>query len=146
MNPSVRAVLADGQPAYVVGLSGGRGRRETMIIDQQDWEWVSENVTPAWVVNWNGFGQSYVCSGSQAAGRAAGIYKTHPRVNLHALLYARDHEVPDGQAVVFVNGDRRDLRRCNLATIARRDLGKHTGTGARATVEYLENAEDGEDP
>jgi hypothetical protein len=132
-HPTVRPVLADGVPAYEVGLSGGLGSRETMLIDREDWHWASTSVTPVWVVNRDG-PRSYVCSGCRAAGAAAGIYKRKPRVNLHALIAARRAEVAEDKAVAFANGDRRDLRRVNLLIVPRIDVQRHVPSGVRAWV------------
>jgi hypothetical protein len=134
-HPTVQPVLADGLPAYEVGLSGGLGSRETMLIDREDWHWVSTSVTPVWVVNRDGSrAYGYVCSGCRAAGYAAGIFKPRPRVNLHVLLAARGRDIKDNEAVAFINGDRRDLRRANLLAIPRSDVRRHVSTGARAWV------------
>jgi hypothetical protein len=88
-----------------------------MLLDAEAWVWVRDEVTPCWVLA--GPGAGYVVSTSNAAAALSGRWSGRPSGYLARILMERQGEDLKGKAVVFRNGDRKDLRRANLLVLPR---------------------------
>lgn len=99
-----RRTLADGSRIAEVPLPRGR----TVVIDGADFDRLLEGgVSPAWFLNGNGKGLHYV----RAQARRFGV----PNLVQVARLIT---EPPPGCTVRYLDGNRLNLRRANLAIVA----------------------------
>lgn len=113
--PPIRVVIA-GDDCYEVPLTG-RGAGETFIIDAEVWDDLQARGFPsAWTIT--GGGPGYVCSAAKSVRASdAELLPGTPRYLSRIITGAQD-----GLAVTYRNGNRRDLRLCNLVVSPRGEV------------------------
>ena len=116
-NPDVRPVMVDGTKALSVSLTGSIGTGHSFLIDPADWHHVSAELGARWLLLSSGKGRKEglgfvtVVSARKVARSVARQPSRFPVLCLSRYLVGAEHP---WEAVRHRNGNRLDLRRCNL--------------------------------
>lgn len=116
-NPDVAPVLVDGNKAVSVSLSGRTGTGKSFLLDPADWHNVSSELGARWLLVNNGKPRA---DGSRTYTVASGRSVTNPHAHQSGnspVLGLSRHLMGVEKPWEFVrhrNGNRLDLRRCNL--------------------------------
>lgn len=117
--PERYSLIVGGRLAVAVGLRGTLGQGRAMIVDDADWGRVKLALGERWGLKEAKPGYLYVVSKGVQRGLVLARW----------LMGAKP-----GEVVSYINGDRLDVRRVNLATVARAEfVARVFGLGAKTT-------------
>ena len=134
-HPAVRYGEIDGAAVAYVGLSG-KGYQREMILDAPKWEMVAERWGTRWVLIDGSQDYPYVGSGRAAVAPLAAQDGPCPVVILARLLTSAGAD----QVVRFRNGDRMDMRMCNLIVLSGPEAHRWT-VGGQAFLDSFDVAD-----
>ncbi|MBX9701782.1 MAG: HNH endonuclease [Acetobacteraceae bacterium] len=116
----IATLLPDGRTVRVA-LYGSLGAGKSFLMDAADWQWISPEYGPAWLLNANGDRtRAHVRRAGHAVAAAARQCGEKPVATLARIITGAG----PGEVVLYRNGDTLDLRRVNLEVVSRAEAAR----------------------